>query len=40
MIRKIKVLNMYSEYNIDYLYSLDSDVTEELIGLMERFGYA
>ena len=28
------------EFNIDYLYSLDSDVTEELIGHMERFGYA
>jgi hypothetical protein len=27
------------EYNIDYLNSVDSEVTEEFIELMERFGY-
>ena len=28
------------EYNMDYLYRLDSDVTEKFIRLMERFGIA
>lgn len=26
------------EYNIDYLYSLDSAVTEEFINIMEKYG--
>lgn len=35
------LLNIISdpmEYNIDYLNSLDSEVTEELIGIAECFG--
>lgn len=28
------------EYNIDYMYSLDSEVTEEFIQIMEQFGIA
>ena len=28
------------EYNIDYLYSLDSAVTEEFINIMEKYGLA
>ena len=35
------LLNIISdpvEYNLDYLYSLDSEVTEELIEIAEGFG--
>jgi len=38
----IPLINIVSdpiEYNIDYLYSLDSEVTEAFISVMERFGY-
>lgn len=36
----INIVDDPMEYNIDYLYSLDSVVTEQFIRLMERFGYA
>lgn len=35
----INIVDDPMEYNIDYLYSLDSEVTEQFIRLMERFGY-
>ena len=35
----INIVDDPMEYNIDYLYSLDSVVTEQFIRLMERFGY-
>ena len=40
-IDRIPLLNIISnpmEYNIDYLYSLDSAVTDKFIMLMEEFG--
>ena len=36
----VNIVSDPTEYNIDYLYSLDSEVTEAFISLMERFGYA
>ena len=36
----INIVDDPMEYNIDYLNSLDSAVTELFIRLMERFGYA
>lgn len=33
------IVNDPVEYNIDYLYSLDSEVTEEFIELMKDMGY-
>lgn len=35
----INIVDDPMEYNIDYLYRLDSVVTEQFIRLMERFGY-
>ena len=34
----LNIINDPMEYNMDYLNSLDSDVTEELIGIAEWFG--
>lgn len=34
----LNIINDPMEYNIDYLCSLDSEVTEELIGIAEWFG--
>lgn len=36
----VNIVSDPTEYNIDYLYSLDSEVTEQFIRFMERFGYA
>lgn len=33
----LNIINDPMEYNMDYLNSLDSDVTEELIEIAERF---
>ena len=35
----LNVIDDPMEYNIDYLCSLDSDVTEELIDILHRFGF-
>jgi len=36
----VNVVSDPLEFNIDYLYSLDSDVTEKFICIMEMFGIA
>ena len=36
----LKIVSDPLEYNIDYLESLDSDVTEKFIVLMEKFNLA
>ena len=36
----VNIISDPFEYNIDYLYCLDQDVTEEFIAIMESFGIA